>query len=232
MPLIELDTVSYRDGKRAILQNISLAIMPGAILTIVGPNGAGKTTLLGLITGKSAPSSGVIRRRKGLRMAYVPQKFHPPPDLPMTAARFLRDIKGAHNSPWLTRLGIAHKLGTRLQSFSGGETQRLLLARAILQAPDLIILDEPAAGIDPGALSGFYDIIRDVQQELSCAVIMVSHDLHLVMAQSDTVVCLNGHICCQGAPETIRNHPEFARLFPEISDNIGLYIHHHTNQHL
>lgn len=149
----------------------------------------------------------------------------------MTAARFLRDIPGAAQSPWLERLGIAHKLHTRLHNFSGGETQRLLLARAILKTPDIIILDEPASGIDPGALSGFYDIIRDVQKALACAVLMVSHDLHLVMAQSDTVVCLNGHICCEGTPETIRSHPEFSRLFPEIGDTVGLYIHHHTHQH-
>lgn len=231
-PLIALENVAYRDHERAILHDIHLCIMPGEILTIVGPNGAGKSTLLSLVTGKLRPSSGSIRRKSDLKMAYVPQKFHPPSDLPVTAARFLQDIPGALQSPWLTELGIAHKLATRLQNFSGGETQRLLLARAILKEPDLIILDEPAAGIDPGALSGFYAIIRKAQAERGFAVLMVSHDLHLVMAQSHTVICLNRHICCQGSPETIRSHPEFTRLFPEADDNIGVYVHHHDHQHL
>ena len=232
MPLIELENVSRRDGKRNILHDINLRIMDGEILTIVGPNGAGKSTLLSLITGKTRADSGTIRRRAGLRMAYVPQQFHPPADMPITAARFLQDLHPEAGNPWLARLGIAGKLHTRLQNLSGGETQRLLLARAILQEPQLIILDEPAAGIDPAALSGFYAIIRDVQQSRHCAVLMVSHDLHLVMAQSDTVVCLNSHICCQGSPESIVSHPEFARLFPEAHENLGIYTHRHDHQHI
>ncbi|MDO5090428.1 MAG: ATP-binding cassette domain-containing protein [Cardiobacteriaceae bacterium] len=230
--LIALDNIAYHDQKRRILHDITLRIMPGEILTIVGPNGAGKSTLLALITGKLRPSSGHIRRKNGLNMAYVPQKFHPPADLPITAARFLKDIPNALQSPWLDKLGIAAKLDTRLQNYSGGETQRLLLARAILKNPDLIILDEPAAGIDPGALSNFYAIIRDAQQALGCAILMVSHDLHLVMAQSHSVLCLNRHICCHGSPAAIRSHPEFTRLFPEADDNIALYVHHHDHQHL
>lgn len=232
MPLIELDNLTRRDGNRVILHDINLRIMPREILTVVGPNGAGKTTLLALITGKTRPDSGSIRRKSGLRMAYVPQQFAPPPDMPVTAARFLSDLPDAAESPWLERLNIAGKLTTRLQNLSGGETQRLLLARAILQRPELIILDEPAAGIDPAALSGYYTVIRDARDALGCAILMVSHDLHLVMAQSDTVVCLNTHICCQGSPHAIIRHPEFARLFPDAGDALGIYTHHHDHAHL
>lgn len=231
MPLIELQNISRHDGKRAILHDINLRITAGKILTVVGPNGAGKTTLLSLIIGKTRPDTGQIYRQPGLRIAYVPQKFHPPPDMPVSAERFLRDLRPSADNPWLVRLNIADKLHTRLQNLSGGETQRLLLARAILQNPQLIILDEPAAGIDPAALSNFYAVIRDARQALDCAILMVSHDLHLVMAQSDTVVCLNSHICCQGSPESIRTHPEFARLFPEAHDNLAIYPHHHDHQH-
>lgn len=232
MPLIELHNVSRREGGRAILHDINLRIMGGEILTIVGPNGAGKSSLLSLVTGKTRPDGGRITRRANLRMAYVPQQFHPPPDMPISAARFLSDLPGAAHSPWLERLNIAGKLATRLQNLSGGETQRLLLARALLQQPELVILDEPAAGIDPAALSGFYAVIRDARDALGCAVLMVSHDLHLVMAQSDTVVCLNGHICCQGSPQSILRHPEFARLFPEAGDALGIYTHRHDHAHI
>ena len=234
-PLIELRDVAYHAGGRSILHDITLTIRCNQILTIVGPNGAGKSTLLALILGHLAPMAGSIYRRKPLKTGFVPQKFHPPPDLPVTARRFLRDIPQAAQSELLARLNIARLLDTPLQTLSGGETQRLLLARAMLRHPDLIVLDEPAAGIDPVALGDYYQTIRDWQRTHRTAILMVSHDLHLVMAASDHILCLNRHICCHGSPESIIGNPEFLHLLGDDArhpEAIGVYTHHHDHSHL
>ena len=234
MPLITLDHVAFAANGRDILHDITFTIGRDQILTIVGPNGAGKSTLLALILGHKSPTGGTITRAKWLKMGFVPQKFHPPADLPMTARRFLRDIPQAAQSPWLSRLNIAHLLDTPLQTLSGGETQRLLLARAMLRQPDLIVLDEPAAGIDPVALGDYYQTIRDWQRGTRAAVLMVSHDLHLVMAASDHILCLNRHICCHGSPEAVASNPAFRHMLGDGGhlDAIGIYAHHHDHRHL
>ena len=234
MPLITLANVAFAANGRDILHDITFTIGRDQILTIVGPNGAGKSTLLALILGHKSPTGGTITRAKWLKMGFVPQKFHPPADLPMTARRFLRDIPQAAESPWLSRLNIAHLLDTPLQTLSGGETQRLLLARAMLRQPDLIVLDEPAAGIDPVALGDYYQTIRDWQRGTCAAVLMVSHDLHLVMAASDHILCLNRHICCHGSPEAVASNPAFRHMLGDGGhlDAIGIYAHHHDHRHL
>ena len=234
MPLITLANVAFAANGRDILHDITFTIGRDQILTIVGPNGAGKSTLLALILGHKSPTGGTITRAKWLKMGFVPQKFHPPADLPITARRFLRDIPQAAESPWLSRLNIAHLLDTPLQTLSGGETQRLLLARAMLRQPDLIVLDEPAAGIDPVALGDYYQTIRDWQRGTRAAVLMVSHDLHLVMAASDHILCLNRHICCHGSPEAVASNPAFRHMLGDGGhlDAIGIYAHHHDHIHL
>ena len=234
MPLITLANVAFAANGRDILHDITFTIGRDQILTIVGPNGAGKSTLLALILGHKSPTGGTITRAKWLKMGFVPQKFHPPADLPMTARRFLRDIPQAAESPWLSRLNIAHLLDTPLQTLSGGETQRLLLARAMLRQPDLIVLDEPAAGIDPVALGDYYQTIRDWQRGTRAAVLMVSHDLHLVMAASDHILCLNRHICCHGSPEAVASNPAFRHMLGDGGHlaAIGIYAHHHDHRHL
>ena len=234
MPLITLANVAFAANGRDILHDITFTIGRDQILTIVGPNGAGKSTLLTLILGHKSPTGGTITRAKWLKMGFVPQKFHPPADLPMTARRFLRDLPQAAESPWLSRLNIAHLLDTPLQTLSGGETQRLLLARAMLRQPDLIVLDEPAAGIDPVALGDYYQTIRDWQRGTRAAVLMVSHDLHLVMAASDHILCLNRHICCHGSPEAVASNPAFRHMLGDGGhlDAIGIYAHHHDHRHL
>lgn len=232
-PLIQIEQMSYRIGSRTILHNISLPITTGELLSIVGPNGAGKSTLMRLILGHYQPSTGRITRRKGLKMAYVPQSFHTPNDLPISMRRFLKGLDFSQANSPLEQLNIAHLLDSPLQNLSGGETQRLLLARAMMSAPELIVLDEPAAGIDPAALGHYYRQIRNYQISSGCAVVLVSHDVHLVMAESDTVLCLNSHICCMGKPENIASHPDFLRLLGQNPDApLGIYTHHHNHQHL
>ncbi|MDO4643854.1 MAG: metal ABC transporter ATP-binding protein [Cardiobacteriaceae bacterium] len=231
---ITLTDIAYRANGRDILHDINFSISRNQILTIVGPNGAGKSTLLALILDQLRPSRGTITRAQPLKTSFVPQKFHPPADLPITARRFLQDIPQFTHNLWLERLDILHLLDTPLQMLSGGETQRLLLARAMLRNADLIVLDEPAAGIDPVILGDYYQIIRDWQRQQQASVLMVSHDLYLVMAASDLILCLNHHICCQGSPETIVNNPDFLHLLGDMHhpETIGIYPHHHNHSHL
>lgn len=230
-PLLHLHQLGYRHQGREILRAVSFDVLPHQILTIVGPNGAGKSTLLKLMLGLIKPSHGSIERAQGLNISYVPQKFAILPDLPMTVKRFVKDLPLADHQLWLERLQLAHLLNSPLQKLSGGELQRLLLLRAMLKKPDLIVLDEPAAGIDPAALNAFYHTISDFQQQHQLSLVMVSHDLHLVMAKSDHVLCLNQTICCEGTPESISQHPEFLRLLGQSrgkdADQIAVYTHHH-----
>ncbi len=231
--LITLTHVSCEIDKRPILHDINLTIHAGELLTIVGPNGAGKSTLLKLLLGHLPPTSGRIARKPGIKLAYVPQKFSLPRDLPVTVARFLSDLPQSALEDTLERLSIGHLRNHSLQTLSGGETQRLLLARAMLTHPDIIMLDEPAAGIDPGALGQYYQTIRDYQLAQKCSIVMVSHDLHLVMAASDRVICINRHICCSGTPQDVLAHPQFQHLSgTEYNDSIGVYTHHHRHIHL
>lgn len=230
--LISLRDVAFQPHDRAIVHNINLDIHCDETLTIVGPNGAGKSTLLRLILGLLRPTQGSISRHRQLRIGLVPQQWSLPADLPITTARFLQDLHPQADNPWLMRLNIPALHNTPLQNLSGGETQRVLLARAILRQPDLLVLDEPAAGIDPATLGEFYHLIRAWQQESRAGIVMVSHDVHLVMAGSDRVLCLNGHICCAGKPHDIHDHPEFRHLLTQRHpDDIAVYTHQHNHTH-
>lgn len=226
--LLSLENVGFRRNGRDILRNISFTLPENHILTIVGPNGAGKSTLMSLILGLQRPSSGRIQRAPDLTISFIPQRFQLPPDLPMTAARFLADVPGDRRDYWLQRLGIGHLLASPLQSLSGGETQRLLLVRALLRAPRLLVLDEPASGIDPSARDHYYQIIKQFSQDTGASILLVSHDIHLVLKASHRVICLNQHICCQGTPLELSQQTDFCAL---VGVELGFYSHHHDHQH-
>lgn len=208
--LVTLNKISVTFGSRRVLNDISLSLRPGKILTLLGPNGAGKSTLVRVVLGLIPPSSGSLVREPGLRIGYVPQKLHLDATLPLTVSRFMRlkpGVKKADILPALTRVQAAHLLDQPMQKLSGGENQRVLLARALLNRPQLLVLDEPTQGVDVNGQLALYDLIEQLRKELGCAVLMVSHDLHLVMAKTDEVLCLNQHICCSGAPEVVSNPP-------------------------
>lgn len=228
--LVELKEVSLAFEGRPVLDKVSLSLAKGRITTLVGPNGAGKSTLSKLVLGLIKPDSGQIIRRRALRIGYVPQKIHLDPTLPITVERFLTLARGRRRPliEVLTRVGADDLLTNRMQQLSGGELQRVLLARALLAEPELLVLDEPVQGVDVSGQVELYALIGELARELGCAVLMVSHDLHLVMASTHEVICLNGHICCHGAPESVACHPEFARLFgrPE-REQLAVYTHHH-----
>ena len=234
-PLIELKNINVAFEQKTALQNINLNIYPNSIITIVGPNGGGKSTLLKILLKLQKPTSGDVIYHKNVRIGYVPQKIHLDHSLPLTVERFLALKKGVtagEISTALEQLSVAHLRNNNMQRLSGGEMQRVLLARAILNKPNLLVLDEPTQGVDISGQAELYQLIQRTQQQLNCAVLMVSHDLHIVMADSKEVLCINQHICCAGTPETLSNDPTFMRLWgDQLSQNVRFYTHHHNHHH-
>jgi len=231
--LIACDHVSWRRDGTQVLQDVSFTIAPGEIVTLIGPNGAGKTSLVNLVIGLAQPGSGRVWRRPKLRLGYMPQHLRFDSTLPLSVERFLRlatQDRAALNL-YCERLGVSALLSKQLQSLSGGELQRVLLTRAVLRRPQLLVLDEPTQGVDVLGQADLYRQIAELRDELGCGVLMVSHDLHLVMAKTDTVICLNRHICCHGAPESVARHPEYLQLFGKQAEAIAVYTHHHDHAH-
>jgi zinc transport system ATP-binding protein len=235
-PLLQLDKIRlHRDG-RAVLDGVDLRLNPGEILTLIGPNGAGKTCLVRIALGLLAADTGSRRARPGLRIGYMPQKLGLNESLPLNVERFLTlaqpGLKPATLTRALTDVGAGHTLHTPVARLSGGELQRVLLARALLREPELLVLDEPAQGVDITGQEELYALIAKARDERGCGVLMVSHDLHLVMAATDHVLCLNHHVCCEGHPESVSAHPEYLRLFGmQGAKGLAVYSHHHDHHH-
>jgi zinc transport system ATP-binding protein len=220
---------------RTILSDIDLDIHAREILTLIGPNGAGKTTLVRTLLGLERPDSGSVSRRPGLRIGYVPQRFEVDRALPMTVERFLTLGDGARKdriASVLEEVGASRVVAQQLGELSGGELQRVVLARALLNEPELLVLDEPVRGVDYVGEAELYALIGRLRDSRGLGVLLISHDLHVVMAQSDRVICLNRHVCCSGVPETVAQHPEYMRLFgPEQARTFAVYQHHHDHRH-
>lgn len=235
MSLLDITGLAVRLGGNTVLHDVDLRLKPGEIVTIVGPNGSGKSTLLRAIIGAVAPSAGQVRRKRGLRIGYVPQRLHIDPTLPLTVRRFLglpRRVDAATAQAALEQAGVAPLADRQMSGLSGGQFQRVLLARALLERPELLILDEATQGLDQPGSAAFYRRIEDVRARLGCAVLMVSHDLHVVMSASDRVICLNGHVCCEGAPEHVASAPEYRALFGAGTQGaLALYRHNHSHDH-
>ncbi|MDQ2090253.1 zinc ABC transporter ATP-binding protein ZnuC [Marimonas arenosa] len=235
MNLVEISRLSVVLGQQTVLSNVDLSITPGEIVTIVGPNGSGKSTLLRAIIGAVTPAHGRITRQPGLRIGYVPQKLHIDPTLPLTVRRFLglpTPVPEPAAQAALTRAGAGDLMTRPMTGLSGGQFQRVLLARALLGDPQLLILDEATQGLDQPGSAAFYATLETVRHELDCAVLMVSHELHVVMAASDRVICLNTHVCCHGAPEHVASAPEYRALFGSGTHGaLALYRHEHDHVH-
>ncbi|MCX7338023.1 MAG: ATP-binding cassette domain-containing protein [Alphaproteobacteria bacterium] len=242
--LLTLSTISvHRDlDDKKILDNVSFTLKQGEILTIIGPNGAGKTTLLKVILGLIQPTTGTLWIQKGTKLGYMPQKIEANPFLPIDVERLLHlsckdSIQSAQIDDSLKRVHALSLKKQSIQTLSGGEWQRVLLARTILRKPQLLILDEPTQGVDVLGQEEFYHLLAQLRQELGCGIILVSHDLHFVMAAADNVICLNGHVCCSGHPEVVAIDPHYLKLFKSkrtvrpATPGLAPYAHHHDHRH-
>jgi len=230
--LIEVKNASLIVAGRLLLESINLSIQSGEIVSIVGPNGAGKTTLVKAMIGLIAFTEGQVIRSPKLRIGYMPQKMQLSTIFPLSVEHFMNlgqrhvDVPSA-----LKQVGVQHVKDQPLYALSGGELQRVLLARAMSRRPDLLVLDEPAQGVDLMGQAELYALISDIRESFGCAILLVSHDLNVVMAQTDVVVCLNQHICCKGHPETVSQDPEFAALFGKVASQLAFYTHKHDHHH-
>lgn len=234
--LLRLQDIRFGRDDRSILQNVSLELARGEILTLIGPNGAGKSCLVRIALGLLTPDSGRRELAPGLRIGYMPQRLRLNDSLPLSAERFLA-LAMTRRDPSrlravLDEVGATHVAGRDMQALSGGEFQRVLLARALLREPDLLVLDEPTQGVDVTGQEELYELIARVREQHGCGVLMVSHDLHLVMAATDRVLCLNQHVCCEGLPAAVSAHPEYLRLFGlPAGSRLAVYSHHHDHRH-
>ena len=216
MSLITVKNLTVAYGANTVLRNVSLTLEPGEIVTIVGPNGSGKTSLFRAIIGATEAAQGDITMKPGLKIGYVPQRLHIDPTLPITVERFMRLTEHASKARCedaLEAAGVPGLLRRQMTQLSGGQFQRVLLARALLSQPDVLLLDEATQGLDQRGSAAFYKQIETVCRETGCAVMMISHELHVVMSASDRVICLNGHVCCQGTPAVVASAPEYRALF-------------------
>ncbi len=240
--LVQANQVSVRFGHHNVLEDVDIAVHKGEIVTLIGLNGAGKSTLIRVLLGIVEPQHGEVRRSADLRIGYVPQHIQRDPIFPMTVRRFLTlGTKTSYEGlePTLNDVGLLDGgsgdggiLDHALADISGGEMRRVLLARALLRKPDLLILDEPLAGVDISSQSRLYRLFATVRDRHGCGVLLVSHDLHIVMAATDTVVCLNRHICCTGHPQVVTRDPAFVALFgPQIAGERAVYRHRHDHRH-
>ncbi|MEP1207476.1 MAG: metal ABC transporter ATP-binding protein [Rhizobiaceae bacterium] len=233
--LIRLNNVGLERGGRWLVRGVSFDILPGQIVTLIGPNGSGKSTTAKLAIGVEAPSEGKATRRTDLRIGYVPQKLNVDWTFPLSVERFIhltgRIQKKAFDNA-LEMTGIKRLRHEAVNNLSGGEFQRVLLAHAIARRPNLLVLDEPVQGVDFNGELELYDLIGQIRDHLNCGVLLISHDLHLVMAATDLVICLNGHVCCQGSPMAVAESPEYHQLFGARASGLVRYQHQHDHTHL
>jgi len=233
--LASLRDVSVRLGERQVLSHIDLQIRHGEIVTLIGPNGSGKTTLVRVVLGLLLPDSGEVVRAAGLTLGYMPQRISIDPVLPLSVRRFVGlGCKATRTAirDALAETGCEDLADHALHVISGGEMQRVLLARALLRDPDLLVLDEPAQGVDVTGQHELYELIDQVRRRHDCGVLMVSHDLHLVMAATDNVVCLNNHICCSGHPSAVTQDQAYLELFGDrVAQGLAVYTHSHDHRH-
>lgn len=232
--LVKLDGITVCFNGKNVLQDISFDILSDQIVTVIGPNGAGKTTLLKIILGIIRPDQGSVWKKEGIKIGYVPQKLNLPRTVPLTVERFLcleNKYDRAELLQALEETGAQNLLSRSIHPLSGGEIQRVMLARTLLKQPDLLVLDEPAQGLDPAGEEQLYSLLSELNKTKHCAIVMVSHDLHVVMASTHQVLCLNRHICCSGTPDEISDLPDYHTLFGKNS-SLAFYRHHHDHTHL
>ncbi|MGB0629767.1 MAG: metal ABC transporter ATP-binding protein [Alphaproteobacteria bacterium] len=233
-PLISGTGIGVRHGRRTVLHDVDIAIHRNELVTLIGPNGSGKTTLVRTLLGLEKPDTGTVASAANLRVGYTPQSLSVDRTLPLDVRRFL-EMSGISDpeklEEMLAKVGASSAIRQEIRLLSGGELKRVMLARALLREPDLLVLDEPTANVDIHGQTEFYELIRAIRDEHGCGILLVSHDLHLVMSATDRVICLNGHVCCSGLPDAVSQDPAYLELFGESASAVAVYAHHHDHHH-
>ena len=232
--LVKLENAGVYRSSKWLVRGISFEIYKGQIVTLIGPNGSGKTTTAKMILNILDTDEGMATSNTS-KMAYVPQKINIDWTMPLRVIDFMKITNNLNNTQItdsLTMTGVDKLLYNQIHSLSGGEFQRVLIARAIAKKPDLLVLDEPVQGVDFNGEIALYNLIKKISTTLNCGILLISHDMHFVMSTTDHVICLNGHICCSGNPSSVVKNPEYIKLFGEHnSETLSYYQHQHDHSH-
>ena len=234
--LVALDGAGLSISNKWLVREVSMSVSAGEIVTLIGPNGSGKSTTAKMALGIMTPSEGSVYRRGNARVSYVPQRLSIDWTMPLSVNRFIsltRSLQKKEIKRVLSMTETEHLYDAEVRTLSGGEFQRVLLARAIAKSPQFLVLDEPVQGVDFNGEIALYKLIEKIRNELNCGIVLISHDLHVVMSSTDRVICLNGHVCCSGTPAVVATEPEFRALFGDRAANeLAFYKHHHDHEHL
>ena len=234
--LVALDGAGLSISNKWLVREVSMSVSAGEIVTLIGPNGSGKSTTAKMALGIMTPSEGSVYRRENARVSYVPQRLSIDWTMPLSVNRFIsltRSLQKKEIKRVLSMTETEHLYDAEVRTLSGGEFQRVLLARAIAKSPQFLVLDEPVQGVDFNGEIALYKLIEKIRNELNCGIVLISHDLHVVMSSTDRVICLNGHVCCSGTPAVVATEPEFRALFGDRAANeLAFYKHHHDHEHL
>ena len=232
--LVKLENAGVYRSSKWLVRGISFEINQGQIVTLIGPNGSGKTTTAKMILNILNTDEGLVKGNAN-KMAYVPQKINIDWTMPLRVIDFMKITSSLNNTQItesLVMTGVDKLLYNQIHSLSGGEFQRVLIARAIAKKPDLLVLDEPVQGVDFNGEIALYNLIKEISVNLNCGILLISHDMHFVMSTTDHVICLNGHICCSGSPSNVVKNPEYIKLFGEHnSETLSYYQHQHDHSH-
>jgi zinc transport system ATP-binding protein len=234
--LATLDNAGIHRSGRWLVRGVSFSVDKGEIVTLIGPNGSGKSTSAKMALGILKPDEGEVSRRPDLKVSYVPQKLTVDWTLPLTVRRFMSltgEVSASQADEAMAATGVSHLEQSEVRTLSGGEFQRVMLARAMARKPDLLVLDEPVQGVDFTGEISLYNLIQQIRDDLHCGILLISHDLHVVMAATDRVICLNGHVCCSGTPTVVASSAEYKALFgARAASTLAVYEHHHDHTHL
>ena len=234
--LVTLQNAGVNRSGKWLVRGVDLAIEPGEIVTLIGPNGSGKSTTAKIAVGVFNPDEGTALQRSDLRIGYVPQRFQVDWTLPLTVDRFMTltgRIYPSEKRKAMEATGVSHLADKEVRNLSGGELQRVMLARAMARIPNLLVLDEPVQGVDFSGEIAIYELIKKYRDDHDCGVLLISHDLHVVMAATDRVLCLNGHVCCSGTPSSVATDPAYQNLFGNrAAKALAIYEHTHDHTHL
>ena len=232
--LVKLNGVGLKQNEKWLVKGVSLQVERGKIVTLIGPNGSGKSTTAKIALGIYKNIEGQVEKFTN-NIGYVPQKISIDWTLPLRVKDFMLltdNLKDDALDEALTLTGVKHLKDKNLGNLSGGEFQRVLLARAISKKPELLVLDEPVQGVDFTGEIALYELIKKISEKLNCGILLISHDLHTVMTATDHVVCLNGHVCCSGSPKDVARNNEYKALFGEqASQTLSVYEHKHDHEH-